>query len=212
MILNMPKKTTLSSGINALHCVCAVLLISGLLLHTVGMVTPNWIVVNMEKDSENSGINDSRKLKTLTLGLWEACYHLCIEYHCSPITDDFQRHDQGILQALKAAQVLATLGMLSGLCCLGEMCIYLFILPKQRVKSFLIKNILLWTSFISLVFIAVSTSCYAAGVHVKLDFFHQNSKIGYSIVLSGVGGAIIFLSGILFHISDNDAVYIYVHV
>uniref|UniRef100_A0A2C9KT83 Uncharacterized protein n=1 Tax=Biomphalaria glabrata TaxID=6526 RepID=A0A2C9KT83_BIOGL len=182
-------------------------------MHIVGMVTLNWIVVNMEKDSENSGIYDSRKLKTLTLGLWEACYHLCIEYHFSPITDDFQRHDQGILQALKAAQVLATLGMLSGLCCLGEMCIYLFILPKQRVKSFLIKNILLWTSFISLVFIAVSTSCYAAGVHVKLeDFFHQNSKIGYSIVLSGVGGAIIFLSGILFHISDNDAVYIYVLV
>ncbi|XP_059152364.1 epithelial membrane protein 1-like [Physella acuta] len=152
--------------------VAIVLLFVGIILHIVGLATPEWMLI---KNNE------------LTIGLWQACSHgVCLTFADFPIAG---------LDSIKACEAMAIIGMLISFVAIATagIAVYHNITGKEASASF--QQIATATSVISFVFILIGIIVWGAKVHEPASAV---ANIGYSFILSIIGGILIAVGGIMF--------------
>ncbi|KAI8761475.1 epithelial membrane protein 1 [Biomphalaria glabrata] len=165
----------LPNGISGLHCLGVGLLVIGLVLHVVGLATPNWMT-----SSTNFG----------TQGLWTTCQlNICIDIPSKYKTDE-----------LKAAGAFAILAMVAGVGGLGLACLHIARRIKAKPDLDILKLGHLAAGMAALVCVIISCSVFGAGVYKHIA---EIADIGFSLILSAVGGVILCIGSVMFYAACN---------
>nr|KAI8739110.1 epithelial membrane protein 1-like [Biomphalaria glabrata] len=186
----------LPSGFTVLHCVGTILLSLGVLLHIVGLATPNW---SSACSTSGSKTKHESATMTMTYGLWKMCIgtDACMELPSQTLTDEW-----------RAAGAFAILGMLAGLGALGLACMYFVMRVLAKPEMKMLKVIVLAAGSVALLCVVISTSCYGGGVHQKLKentAGFQCVYVGYSLILSAIGGILICIGGVAFYVASMSS-------
>uniref|UniRef100_A0A2C9KQ75 MARVEL domain-containing protein n=1 Tax=Biomphalaria glabrata TaxID=6526 RepID=A0A2C9KQ75_BIOGL len=125
-------------------------------------------------------------------GLWKQCNDI----ECATWTEDSLPHE------MRVARAFAIISMLIALITFG-FTVTQFIVPDlDAAKKKIFNYIILAETITVLTFIVISTACYGA-VHNKLI---ANYDIGYSLILSVVGGILFFAGGFVFVFASRKEV------
>ncbi|KAK0067136.1 epithelial membrane protein 1 [Biomphalaria pfeifferi] len=166
----------LPNGISGLHCVGVGLLVIGLVLHVVGLATPNWMTISTISSTQ---------------GLWTTCHlNTCTDGISIPGTSD----------ELKAAGAFAILAMLAGIGGLGLACLHIARRIKAEPDLDILKLGHLAAGMAALVCVIISCSVFGAGIYKNIA---EIADIGFSLILSAVGGVIICIGSVMFYAACN---------
>ncbi|XP_059164758.1 epithelial membrane protein 1-like [Physella acuta] len=166
---------SLPGGISSWSLLSVCLLFDGVVLHIVGLATPEWSTSNVV------GISYSA-------GLWKGCADgYCVEY---PQTT----------AALEACEAMAIIGMFFSLFAITAVGILLVCKITGILAVSSAHHIAAALSIISFVFILIGIIVWGAEVHAS----NSNFKIGYSFILSIVGGVLIAIGGIMYSCSMTN--------
>ncbi|KAK6961105.1 epithelial membrane protein 1 [Biomphalaria glabrata] len=182
----------LPSGFTVLHCVGTILLSIGVLLHIVGLATPSWSSGSFSASSQTTYVSG-----TIMYGLWRFCIgtDACLELPSQRLTDEW-----------RAAGAFAILGMLAGLGALGLVCMHFVMRVLSKPDMNILKLIIPAAGIVALLCVVISTSCYGGGVHPKINMNtagFTSVGIGYSLILSAIGGILICVGGVLFYVAGT---------
>ncbi|KAH9519889.1 hypothetical protein Btru_071149 [Bulinus truncatus] len=172
----------LPDGFTFFHCVGLGLLFTGNLLHLIGLATPGWTIgtTSYERTDKNTYLLFSG---TYYIGLWKMCFGECV--------------DGNNTGAWKAAEAFALLGMIFGLASLAAALLYFLTRLVNKNKLDLLQLVAAVAGITSFVLIIIGVSCYGGGVHGNFEW--TDKYIGYSLVLSIIGGIIILIGGLTFY-------------
>ncbi|XP_055870839.1 uncharacterized protein LOC106078866 isoform X2 [Biomphalaria glabrata] len=171
---------------SVVHCVGTVLLGIGLTMHIVGLATPSW-ASGTRTDSRGVSV-------TIMFGLWKVCF--------GPECKDLSDYSTNITDAWKAASAFAILSMVAGIAALGLACYHFImsVLAKPETKT--LKFIIMVAGILALLCVVISTSCFGGGVYQKYEMDKDGLDIGYSLILSAVGGIAICIGGVVFFLAS----------
>ncbi|KAI8761476.1 epithelial membrane protein 1 [Biomphalaria glabrata] len=168
----------LPNAISWLHCIGVGLLLIGLILHIVGLATPNWATISVLRE-------------TLTLGLWKSC----VRDICFDLLPDYSMAD--ILNATRAFAIMA---MLAGVKGLGLACLHIVRCIQARPETQILRLGTLAAGITALVCVIISCSVYGAGIHKK-EADTKDIHTGFSLILSAVGGVTICVGSVIFYVA-----------
>ncbi|XP_055869423.1 uncharacterized protein LOC106078873 [Biomphalaria glabrata] len=164
----------LPNGISWLHCAGAGLILIGLILHIVGLATPNWTTISTPR-------------ATITNGLFSVCLDTCVYI---PAIDR--------IGEWSTAGAFAILALMPGLLAFYLSCLHIDRHIHGRPENSYTKSGTLATGITAILCVFLSCFVYGAGVHKKIaEVF--DADIGYSFIMSAVGGVVFFLGCLLFY-------------
>ncbi|KAI8761477.1 epithelial membrane protein 1 [Biomphalaria glabrata] len=173
-------------GFSVLHCVGTVLLGIGLILHIVGLATPSW--------ASGTGTDSRGVSVTKMYGLWK----LCDGSDCKDLFDSVTN----IPDPWKAASAFSILGMVAGIAALGLACYHFIMRVLAKPETQTLKFIIMVAGILALLCVIISTSCFGGGVYQKYEMDKAGFDIGYSLILSAVGGIVICIGGVVFFVAS----------
>ncbi|KAI8761469.1 epithelial membrane protein 1, partial [Biomphalaria glabrata] len=173
----------LPNGLTALHCAGTAVIGVGVLLQIVALATPNWTYGKYYKYFGDS------KVKA---GLWKFCVET---FKCQDIPEEI------LTDEWNTAGAFAILGMLAGLMALSLTCIHFVLRIMAKPTNKIVNVVVLAACIAACLCVVISTSCFGGGVYKQEDFDKEGQKIGYSLILSVVGGYLIGLGGVLFFVA-----------
>ncbi|CAL1545266.1 unnamed protein product [Lymnaea stagnalis] len=159
---------SISGRISLISLVAVVLIAVGTLLHVIGLATPEWSAI--------------RTLRSFYVGLWKACVPLgCGEYNGHAADN------------IKSCEAFAILGMLASFVGLTMAAIdfTLPLLGKGGVKTLSLFSLAACLASLACILIAIIV--WGADVHQPMRSFGY--EIGFSFILSIVGGVLIAVGG-----------------
>ncbi|XP_012946217.1 uncharacterized protein LOC106013907 [Aplysia californica] len=168
-------------GVNPLVLVGTAVLGLGVLLHIVGMATPVWSVVKGDSDT--------------SFGVFKRCAkvfgsHVCVSYIVT--TAEY-----------KAVQAMTIIGVLFGGVALAVSVLIVVFSLTGKSQHKMMPLLAVGASFGSFFFILLGVIIWGAAIHA------DNSSlldIGYSFILSIVGGILVAVGGIIGYIGGRDIV------
>ncbi|XP_012943821.1 uncharacterized protein LOC106013228 [Aplysia californica] len=147
----------------------------GLLLHLVGLATPEWVVV--------------RSVPERTEGLFQGCLGKdnCLELTYIPSN-------------IKAVRAMVILGLILG--AVGSACALLHLICSfmSRETKAVVPLVVMGTCLAAFIFIIIGVIVYAADYY---DVVRKSFNLGYSFALCVVGGILLASGGGLFFLGDR---------
>uniref|UniRef100_A0A2C9L7B9 Claudin n=1 Tax=Biomphalaria glabrata TaxID=6526 RepID=A0A2C9L7B9_BIOGL len=174
------------SEFNVAHGVGAICVFIGVVLHIIGLATPNWTTATFRY--MNPLLSPSEYTADVSVGLWMDCD----KGGCSTIKS------YNLTGAWRAAGAFAILGMLSSFVTLAVAIVHIAMPFFQKLQFEVMSLVTLATSIATVMLIIICVSCFGGGVHNV--FVWTEKSIGYSLVLSIIGGIVVFLGGVIFYI------------
>ncbi|BFZ22040.1 hypothetical protein BsWGS_25079 [Bradybaena similaris] len=165
----------LPAGLNVTFLVGLSLLFIGTLLHIIGQSTPEWMV--------------SKPVTGGSFGLWELCGKgVCVTYP----------------NALKPAELevceaFAILGILACLASLGLALVNFVVAILGKPQYKIVPGMVLSSSIVALIFILICVIVWAAKIYNS-----RFTSLGYSFILSIIGGVLTAFGGVLAYAGTNQ--------
>ncbi|CAL1539310.1 unnamed protein product [Lymnaea stagnalis] len=169
----------LPGGVGVPALVGLILIGVGTLLHTVGLTTPAWSVIKSSFKTSGS------------YGLWKYCeLGSCFDYPFgTAVADVFE-------DCIKTCEAFAILGMLASVLGLATAAISVVLRVRGKPNNPLFGAISFAGCIASFVFIMICISVWSA--KVNSEFVSLIFDIGYSFILSTIGGIFICVGGVTF--------------
>ncbi|XP_005112974.1 uncharacterized protein LOC101863642 [Aplysia californica] len=168
-------------GVNPLVLVGTAVLGIGVLLHIVGMATPVWSVSIVSDD--------------YSVGPFKSCLLTMLGQKCST--------NENVPSEYKAVQAMTIIGVLFGGVALAvSVLIFVFsLMGKSQHK--MMPLLAVGASFGSFFFILLGVIIWGAAIH---DDISKAFDIGYSFILSIVGGVLVVVGGLMVFIGGRGSV------
>ncbi|CAL1539312.1 unnamed protein product [Lymnaea stagnalis] len=191
--VTVKSKMALPGGVNVLALVAVCIIGVGVLLHIIGLATPEW--------STDSGVND---LAT-TLGLWKLCqtnslFDICADYPFKLLKHTMFHNPDEIESSIKACEAFAILGMLASFLGLAMAALSVAFPMMGKPKNAMFPVLSLAGCVASFLCILIAISVWGVRVHNKSIYplaLDTTFDIGYSFILSIIGGILIQVGGVL---------------
>ncbi|CAL1546898.1 unnamed protein product [Lymnaea stagnalis] len=194
ILIENNSKMPLPEGVSVLALVSMFIIGVGVLLHIVGLATPEWSALH------EGGASGS-------FGLWKICSddnvkgQICMEYSSE------QNYPEEFNDSVKACDAFAILGMVASFLGLALAAISVILPIVGKPKNAMLPVISLAGCGASFVFILIAIIVWGAKVHA--DYLEKLTlKIGYSFILSIIGGILIGVGGVLAFIANKGVSYI----
>ncbi|CAL1536319.1 unnamed protein product [Lymnaea stagnalis] len=160
-------------------------------LHIVGVATPEWSSYHTPQLSA-------------TYGLWGYCVNgKCGEYRYAGKLPPPMEY------SLKVCEVFAVLGLLASFLGLAMATVALLLPMMGKPKSAMFPVISLLSCVATFIFILIATIVW----RVKMNnIFIVDFQIGYSFILSIIGGIMICMGGVLFYLANRGVSHNYIPI
>ncbi|CAL1539313.1 unnamed protein product [Lymnaea stagnalis] len=162
-------------SVPALVAVCTIGV--GVLLHLIGLASPEWSALHVNGQS-------------VSYGLWKACLsgiEICGDYPFDTLPDEWK-------SSLRACEAFAILGMLASFLGLAMAAISVLFPMMGKPKNAMFPVISLAGCMAAFICILIAIIVWGAKVHAD---YLSKLDIGYSFILSIIGGIMIVVGGLL---------------
>ncbi|XP_012943817.1 uncharacterized protein LOC106013226 [Aplysia californica] len=157
-------------------CIAGFLVLGlGLLLHLVGLATPEWAVLKAMSDR--------------TEGLFVACFRDQPCLNLSPVPAN-----------IKAVRAMVILGLILGAVGGASALMHLVCIFTSRETKAVVPLVVIGTCLAAFIFIIIGIIVYAADYY---DPLKESVDLGYSFALCVVGGILLASGGALFFLGDR---------
>ncbi|CAL1539309.1 unnamed protein product [Lymnaea stagnalis] len=175
----------LPGGVSVLALVAVCTIGVGVLLHVIGLATPNW-----------SAISDKGFYRAY--GLWKSCGGTIEAYDCDEYKfgNKFDESESSV----KACEAFAILGMLASFLGLAMAALSVLLPIIGKPKNAILPVIALAGCVAAFICILIAIVVWGAKVHAEYLSFLD---IGYSFILSIIGGILIVVGGVLAYIGNK---------